>query len=255
MRVALLADTGNADGTIGGAELTMREFAQAAPQGVHLTDKVKGADAVVVGNCTSFGPSLIPGLEGKRVVWYHNDLSPWVNAHVKSWLDRNATHVFCSPLHRGRYQFSAGRHGGLHLIPPAINLEPFRLNGNGNDREGAVSVGAWQNEGKGQASLWEWARDNEPVDVYGPGPFAPNQPPLTFKGTVEPDEVPEVLHRYRRFVHLPWAPEPFGRAVVEAWAAGCELIVNALVGARYWLTEDRDGLESAAEDFWDLVTA
>ena len=48
-----------------------------------------------------------------------------------------------------------------------------------------------------------------------------------------------------RFVFLPTHPEPFGRAVVEAWAAGCELIVNRNVGALHWL-EHPDALERAA---------
>jgi hypothetical protein len=41
---------------------------------------------------------------------------------------------------------------------------------------------------------------------------------------------------------------------VEAWAAGLELVVNRLVGARYWITDNPDGLETAAEDFWKVVT-
>ena len=63
---------------------------------------------------------------------------------------------------------------------------------------------------------------------------------------------PEILGRYERFVFLPTTVEPFGRAVVEAWAAGCELIVNRNVGALHWL-ENPAGLRTAAADFWSLV--
>jgi hypothetical protein len=41
---------------------------------------------------------------------------------------------------------------------------------------------------------------------------------------------------------------------VEADAAGCKVITNRLVGARYWLEKAPDKLESAADDFWKLVT-
>ena len=43
-------------------------------------------------------------------------------------------------------------------------------------------------------------------------------------------------------------------AVVEAWASGCELIVNGNVGALHWLS-DVGALESAARDYWALVAA
>ena len=54
-------------------------------------------------------------------------------------------------------------------------------------------------------------------------------------------------------MHLPTEPEPFGRAVVEAWAAGCQLVVNGLVGAVHYLQHDPGALETAAADFWAVV--
>ena len=58
---------------------------------------------------------------------------------------------------------------------------------------------------------------------------------------------------YERFVFLPTVIEPFGRVVVEAWAAGCELVINDLVGARYWIEHDPDRIRTAGTDFWELV--
>lgn len=245
MNVAFVFDSGNADGNLGGAELTMREFADAAPE--PLVESLDEADTVVIGNCVGFGMELAKALIGKRVVWYHNDLSPHINSDLKGWLDHHATHMFCSPLQRDRY----GRDG--HLIPPAIDLNRFRSAD--GVREGVVSVGSWQNPMKGQQSLLEWAVEHGPVDVYGTGPFIPRTPPLEYKGPLEPEGVPEVLAAYQTFVHLPWAVEPFGRCVVEAWASGCELVVNRLVGATYWIREAPSALESAAEDFWKMVAS
>jgi glycosyltransferase involved in cell wall biosynthesis len=65
--------------------------------------------------------------------------------------------------------------------------------------------------------------------------------------------MPALLAEYERFVFLPTVIEPFGRTVVEAWAAGCEIITNGLVGARYWMEEDPGALETAGEDFWRVV--
>jgi len=61
------------------------------------------------------------------------------------------------------------------------------------------------------------------------------------------------MARYQTFVFLPTVIEPFGRTVAEAWAAGCEIVTNGLVGARYWLEENPDALDTAAEDFWGVV--
>ena len=39
--------------------------------------------------------------------------------------------------------------------------------------------------------------------------------------------------------------EPFGRVVAEAWAAGLEIVTNDLVGAKYWITEKPEAIETA----------
>ena len=107
--------------------------------------------------------------------------------------------------------------------------------------------------GKGLVQAIEWAEEHEPVDFWGPLPAdLPASPHVQVKGPVPPEHVPSILGRYRRFLFLPTVVEPFGRAVVEAWAAGCELIVNRNVGALHWLEQPR-GLETAAGDFWRLV--
>ena len=53
--------------------------------------------------------------------------------------------------------------------------------------------------------------------------------------------MPDLLARYQTFVYLPSAIEPFCRVAVEAWAAGCDVLVNSLVGARYYQTRRRSG--------------
>jgi glycosyltransferase involved in cell wall biosynthesis len=65
--------------------------------------------------------------------------------------------------------------------------------------------------------------------------------------------MPALLARYETFVHLPVVIEPFGRLIAEAWAAGCAVVTNNLVGAKWWITENPDGLYTAGEDFWKVV--
>jgi hypothetical protein len=260
MRVAWLADPGNADGSIGGAEMTQQEFRDAAPEGVETvtvspdevltTDKLTTCDVACVFNCVFYPEGLIRALSGKRVVRYWNDVAPHGSPKLTLWLLGNATNVFCSPLHHERFPWRNGKKYEFELIPPPVNLEPFRdAAESAQERSGAVSVAAWMNLGKAPHLAAEWAVGNGGLDFYGGGPFAPaSSRPVGY------DAMPSLLARYETFVFLPSALEPFCRLVVEADAAGCKVITNRLVGARYWLEKAPDKLESAADDFWKLVT-
>jgi glycosyltransferase involved in cell wall biosynthesis len=108
------------------------------------------------------------------------------------------------------------------------------------------------NPGKGGQLVSEWADKNEPVDIYGYGPFLPAGPNINLRGPVDQRQVPTVLSGYERFVFLPTSLEPFGRCVVEAHAAGLEIVTNQLVGACEWVYKP-DKIESAARDFWSVV--
>lgn len=248
MSVAFVYDQGNADGSIGGAELTMREFAAAGE-----TCDIEDAETVVVGNCVSFGPEVIAAFVGKRVIRYHNDLARHENPELREWLDRNATHIFTSPLHQQRY----GLDGVWLNIPPALDLSRFRPSRqskrNGN-RSGAVCIASFQNHGKGAQLLAEYAKANGGLTVYGTGACVPASPDIDFQGPLPYENVQNVLWGAETFVHLPTAIEPFGRAVVEAWAAGCRLVINGNVGARHWIENQPEKLESAADDFWKVLT-
>jgi len=255
MNVAWLHDLGNADGTKGGAELTMDEFAAAKPKGVHIDPE---AETVVIGNCVTISPEIIPSLEGKRVVRYHHDLARSEHPELRLWLDINAEHIFTSPLHRERYGVAWDHvERECHIIPPALRLDRFRLNREARrscKREGTVTIGSWQNPGKGGFLLSSWLMRNEQTaDCYGHGAFAPQGPHIQHFGSYSHDELPAILHAYETFAFLPTAVEPFGRCAVEAWASGCQMVVNDLLGARYFMEEDPNALETAAADFWDLI--
>jgi glycosyltransferase involved in cell wall biosynthesis len=250
MRAVILMDGGNADGSIGGGELTLREFAAAAPDDVELADSLDDADVAIVGNCATLPTTLIDKLKRLPVIRYRNDLANAGVPALISWLDENAVPIFTSPFHR---LLADG--GDAEIVPPALDFDSLiHPPGESIERGGAVAIAPWQNHGKGQQMLAEWARRNGPVDVYGPGPFVPQGEGLRYMGALDPADVPATLWRYEQFVHLPTDPEPFGRAVVEAWAAGCELICNLLVGALYYLDEGTEHLlYDAAERFWQIV--
>jgi glycosyltransferase involved in cell wall biosynthesis len=111
-----------------------------------------------------------------------------------------------------------------------------------------VSVGSWRNYGKAPHKVAEWGAQNGGVDFFGGGFLAPPG-----SQEVAYEAMPALLASYETFVFLPTVIEPFGRVVAEAWAAGCELVVNGHVGAAYWIKENPEAIETAAEDFWKVL--
>ena len=193
----------------------------------------------MIGNCLSYGDEIPALLRHKRPVYrYHHDIT---RAPADGLLPKRTRHIFCSPLQRARM----GLEG--ELVPPALDLERFRLTRNLNHRTGACCIGRMA-YGKGMELLAEFP---EPIDVYSSVPVADMGTAL-YQGAAA--DVPATLAQYERFVFLPTALEPFGRAVVEAWAAGLELVVNRNVGALYWIENYPGALDSAAADFWAQVT-
>jgi len=249
MRVGWLADRAS---HVGGAELTQAEFRAAAPEGVEVVDCEPGerweCERYVVQNCVTFSLGDLQQMEGSPAVKYWHDVGPHLQPGVREWLDENARAVCCSMI-QAKYM-------GLRdfkLVPPPIDLSPFAAAENGQ-RAGTVSVASWRNFGKAPHKVAEWAAERGvEVDFFGGGVLAP-------KGSVEVpySAMPELLARYERFVFLPTVIEPFGRIAMEAWAAGCEVVVNGLVGALDWMdSNDPDAtfraIEDASADFWKLV--
>lgn len=236
----------------GGAELSQAEFRAAAPDGVEVVDCPAGAvaaglDRYVVHNCVTYTVGDLEATASARVVKVWHDVGPWVDPQVRNWLDTFADAVCCSP--------AQANYMGLedaHLIPPPVDLERFRAAATASHgRLGACSIGSWHNPGKAPHRVAEWARSKGGrVDFFGDGPFAPEGCQM-----LAYQDVADVLASYHTFVFLPQVIEPFGRTVAEAWAAGCEIVTNGLVGAAWWIEQSPRSMDSAARDFWEVVLA
>jgi hypothetical protein len=248
MRVGWLADIPDLPG---GAEFTQAEFRAAAPVHVEIVEcppggVVPGLDYYVIHNSVQYTLADYGVIGATPCLRYWHDVGPWITPECREWLDVNATSICCSPIQAEHMGIEA------HVIPPPVDLERFsragaRVNGH---RVGAVCVGSWRNYGKAPHKVAQWAAQNEPVDFYGGGFLAPPG-----SEEIAQEKMPDLLARYETFVFLPTVIEPFGRLVAEAWAAGCKIITNELVGAGYWVQENPEAIESAAEDFWSVVLA
>jgi glycosyltransferase involved in cell wall biosynthesis len=244
------------EGYVGGAELTQAEFRAAAPEGVEVVDCPPQnvwprCDAYVIHNCMTYDLADLKALTGSKTVKYYHDVGPWLSCEVRDWLMHHAIPICCSPIQAKYMGLDNTKRGNAELIPPPVDLQPFMdaaASANGS-RKGAVSVAAWRNHEKAPHRVAEWSvENNTPVDFYGGGELAPPG-----SQAVPYEAMPALLARYERFVFLPTVIEPFGRLVAEAWAAGCEVVTNRLVGARYWIEEKPEALQTAAEDFWRVV--
>lgn len=247
-RVGWLADVSS---MVGGAELTQAEFRAAAPDGVEIVDCPPGAvepglDRYVIHNNVTYTVEDLRNIKAPAVKYWH-DVGPHLQDDVREWLATYAVPVCCSPVQADYMGLDAAE-----MIPPPVDLARFeqaaaKMNG---DRSGQVCVGSWRNYGKAPHKVAEWAMENGPVDFFGDGPLAPpGSRPVPYEA------MPALLAQYSTFVFLPVVLEPFGRLVVEAWAAGCEIVTNGQVGARWWIENDPDALDTAASDFWALVMA
>lgn len=237
IRVGWLQDD---PGYVGGAELTANDLRASAPAEVEIVDcpagdVTSGLDLYVVHNCMLYPATDQPA--GKTVRFIHDERGPGpIDSEHR---------IYYSPLQRDR----VGLPG--ELCPAPLDRKKFAANG--NPRYGSVHIGTFGHHGKGQQLLSEWARKNGPLVVYGHGPLIPQGELIDYRGALDPAQVPDVLRQHRTFVHLPTDVEGYGRGVAEAWAAGCELVVNRNVGCLYWLENDPKALDTAAARFWELT--
>jgi hypothetical protein len=204
-------------GYVGGAELTTQEFREAAPEGVEIVDCPPGA---VVKRCDRY-------VIQNCVTYTLKDLdrTDYKPTTVKYWHDvgphlqpgvREWLDAVTKQVCCSPVQAEYMGIDDATLIPPPVDLARFE--------QAAASMNGGRS---GAVSVGQWRN------------YA----------------MPALLAQYETFVHLPVVIEPFGRLVAEAWAAGCGIVTNNLVGAKWWITENPDALYTAGEDFWRTVLA
>lgn len=256
MRLGWVAD--EAQGTSGGAELSSAELVAAAPAWAELVECAPGqaadCDGYVVGNCTRYGWELLEVMEGKPVIKLVRDDWQTGDPTLRAWLlNRASCVVFGSPTAREVFPFRVGTR--VAYCPPPLDLEPFfALARVAGKRSGVMWAGRLFAH-KGLEAAVRWAEEHErPVDFYGDGPDAPREGPFTRRmGQVGHGEMPQVMARYEWLLFLPELFESFGRVVAEGASAGCKLIINDRIGARWWYDWEPAAIGCGAERFWRLA--
>ena len=251
-------------GIKGGAEMSCGALMANAPEWVagYVCPPNKrpprDLDAFVIQNSTTYTQRWVEELSLKPVIRHIRD--PWYagDAVLRRWiLDHAALLIFSSPtqVEAFAYPFNVP-----HVtIPVPVDLEPFRRAARPPDeREGTVFVGR-ADVYKGAHRVVDWAlRTGEALTVIGDNrymEFGDLPARIQFLGNVDYGRMPELLGGAKRYLALPEWPEAFGRSVAEAWAAGCELLIDGRVGAQWWIDNEpeRIGFDGPIAEFWDAV--
>jgi glycosyltransferase involved in cell wall biosynthesis len=245
---------------IGGAELSADARAAAAPAGVEIVPCPPGAvdprcDVYVVNQSNQYTLADAAAFNDRPVFKVVPDWWEGGDPALRRWLLRHAALVFfASPLHRDLFRWPVA--APTMLCPAPLDLAPFRAAAaRAGARRGAVWVGQMTSPWKGYEEAVAWARRRRRrLDFYGRGPYAPSPGPyVRVFDEVPYAQLPALLARYRTLVFLPRRPQPFPRILVEAWAAGCELVTSGANGASWWIENAPAELDRGAERFWSAV--
>lgn len=240
----------------GGAELDSMYLKAAAPAWAEIIDFPntqieRGLDVYIINNCNTYNHYLIDVMGEKNLLIKRvHDLWQWGDHLLRQHLlDYADLLVFSSALHVNSFSWAFMAD---HICLPSA-LAPF-TGVDEQERSGAVWIGRIH-ESKGLDALKEWAIEaGVPVDIYGALPPHERLPePLVYKRAIAASEVYKILSAYRTFIHLPEALEPYGRAVAEAYLAGCEIVTNGNVGAVEWIENQPEALNRGADLFWEAV--
>ena len=252
-------------GIQGGAELSCDTLVGAAPEWAEVVyceprkRPPADLDAYVIQNSTTYPETWIEELVRRPVIRHVRD--PWYagSALLRRWiLDNAALLIFSSPVQVAAFGYEHDR--PTAIIPPPVDLEKFRAAALPQaERIGSVFVGRVDIY-KGAQRAIDWAlRTGEPLALIGDPmmPFGPLPPFVRLMGKVPYGDMPGILGQAKRLVFFPEWPEAFGRAVAEAWAAGCELLLDGRIGAQWWIENEpeRLGLDGPVAEFWDAVRA
>ena len=256
--IGWLAD--NFDSRIGGAELSERSWVRACPPNVSIvycppTKRPPPVDVFYVGNCTKYGGYWAEELAKHPVVKMVHD--PWWEGSpvLRRWLlDNTSLLLFHSPVQQAGFNYPFDL--PVEFIPDTIDIEMF-ADAAQTERSGNVFIGRCAHH-KGLHRVVDWAlRNDEELDLYGAWAmnFRPGELPATIRyhGYIDYSIVPQVLGRAQRFIFMPTWIESYGRIVVEAMAAGCELVLDGDIGCLWWMKNRPDDMNRGSELLWQAM--
>jgi len=238
----------------GGAEMAASMIRRSAPDNVVIididSDPYADVDMYLVHNCALYDTSLIPILSKKPVVKICYDVWLEGDPMVRKWVfDYAAKIITVSPTMKN---WMPSIRAPIVSIPCPIDLAPFEAVSNSENRSGVCWIGRLH-PGKGVKEALEWSKSTGIlVDFYGYGGEKERveASACRYCGSLQYSDIPKTLAKYNSFLFLPTLPDACTRTVMEAWAAGCELIVNDMTGALWWIDNAPERLFNISDQYW-----
>jgi glycosyltransferase involved in cell wall biosynthesis len=255
-------------GIVGGAELSGQMLVNQAPDWAEIEfcpQSRRPPDDIEVWmlqNVVTYGQRWTEPLSnGAPLIKHFRD--PWHQGDVifRRWvLDHASMVIFNSPMAADHCPWPIPFGVRKEMCPPPVDIAAFERAALPDDeREGNVFVGRVDfNKGIHRAIDWALVHDKT-LDVYGPGRLnVPEQMQnqIAVHGPVPYAEMPGIFGRAKRFVFLPAGEESYSRTTVEAWAAGCELVIDkSKIGAWRWIAHapEQITMKVAVNRFWGIV--
>jgi hypothetical protein len=170
--------------------------------------------------------------------------------------------ILLSPLHKYRHEVILSMDfDSARLQPSPVELKIKKTNKNNK----AIYLGGIA-EHKGINNILKYAVDHPKItiDMYGWVEkqelidSLPNN--VNYCGILDKEEVSKELAKYPYLIHMPNWVEPFGRIIIEALFAGCELITNDKIGALSYdwikcgkIKEIKKRLDEEKTNFWKYI--
>ena len=251
-------------GIVGGSELSERTLRENAPEWAEIVTcppnkrPPDDIEAFIIQNCATYPRhwrevlEKVPFIKQNRDSWWAGSIT------LRRWiLDNARLLLFSSRMQAFTYEHKWENE--YAVVPPPVNLEMFKQGIQPPEkRQGAVWVGR-ADPGKGLHLSCDWAWTNcEHLDVYGDLSikyidFSEFEGFVSYRGRAPYEMLPAIYGAAKIFHFTPIHIEPFARTVAEAWAAGCELVVEGRVGALEWIQERPDDVGRGVEMFWEEV--
>jgi hypothetical protein len=199
-----------------------------------------------------FDRRWIEPISGKPVMAHRHGAWHAGDPIFRRWILDNASLVtFNSPKQRELFRYPVNAPEAF--VPLPVDVAKFQAAaGASKDRQGTIFLGLIV-PAKGVAYTLDWALQNGGVDFWGEAPFPQVLKDITapsrYCGSVGFEQVPELLARYKQFIFTPPDGDLYARVVMEAKAAGCELILRGDIDA-FAIWECLDACQVGAQAFW-----
>jgi len=197
----------------------------------------------------------------------HEHGGPCKSEQFENMFKKSVHTIFLSPLqykiHKDSMPFlEEGKN--VTVIPSPIDVELFKGDSENRKDNTYIYLGeVWGN--KGVPEMLDYARTHKGIFHFAGRPSS--QPLIqqinqqfncAYLNEIQHGFVPHHLKKYKYFMAMQKWTEAFGRAVMEAKVAGCEIVVgkNTRIGALSFECSDEELIEKcrhAPETFWDTV--